>query len=403
MHILFLTAEQWPSFRADTNALFSKYLPRNNITCDLATERDTSKPGIAWLAGKTFLCDLPKNRGAQYLIKLWHQSRVLFTVDYKNYDAIQVRDMTVIALIAVVMAKIKGLPFYYWLSYPQSEGQIDRAKKRGMQAGMRYWFPLVQGEIGKWLLYKVILPCSTHVFVQSEQMKLDIAKQGIALHSMTAVPMGVDLETAKPETVVKSDDERLVGKRVLVYLGTLERVRRIDVLFEMLLIVRQQLPEILLVIVGDTDDFTHREWLKQEAKRLGLEGNILWTGWLPMAEGWRYVRAAEVGLSPLPRGYLLDMSSPTKAIEYMALGIPVVMNDNPDQAQIIEESGAGICVSLLPELFALSVSELLNNSTLRNEIAIRGMEYVAKKRSYEGIANALANKYRQLLNSQGSK
>jgi hypothetical protein len=29
------------------------------------------------------------------------------------------------------VARAKGLPFFYWLSYPQSEGQIDRARQRG--------------------------------------------------------------------------------------------------------------------------------------------------------------------------------------------------------------------------------------------------------------------------------
>lgn len=47
-----------------------------------------------------------------------------------------------------------------------------------------------------------------------------------------------------------------------------------------------------------------------------------------MREGWRYARAAEVGLPPIPRGLLLDLSSPTKVPELLALGVSIVCNDN---------------------------------------------------------------------------
>ena len=397
MHILFLTAEQWPTFRADVNALFGKYLPRNNITCDLVTERDSSKPEALWPAGSAILCNLPKHRAAQYIVKFWHQCYVLLTADYKQYDAVQVRDMTLIALLALLVAKLKGIHFYYWLSYPQSEGQIQRARARGWKAGMRYWFPLLQGNLGQMLLYKAILPRANHIFVQSEKMQRDVAKHGVGLQCMTPVPMGVDLEMARPDIVVPSDDVRLVGKRVLVYLGTLDRVRRIEVLFEMLAIVKQQFPNVLLVVVGDTEDSTHREWLKEQTRELEVEQHVLWAGWLAMDEGWRYVRAAEIGLSPIPRGYLLDMGSPTKAAEYMAFGVPVVGNDNPDQQQVIEESGAGLCVTLTGESFAEAVMELLDNPSFRERASELGKSYVAQHRGYAQLSQHLAKQYQTII------
>ena len=403
MHILFLTSEQWPTFRADVAALFGKYLPKFGITCDLVTERDQSNPNkidTTWPAGQAILCDLPANRAAQYVAKFWHQSRVLLTADYKKYDAIQVRDMTFIALLAMLVAKLKGIPFFYWLSYPQSEGQVQRAKARGAKAGLRYWFPLLQGSIGQWLLYKVILPKAQHVFVQSEQMKLDIAKHGIPLAKMTPVPMGVDLEIAQPEKIVPSDDVRLVAKRVLIYLGTLDRVRKIEVLFEMLAIVKQQIPNVLLVLVGDTEDAGHRQWLKDEASRLDVNSHILWTGWMPMSEGWRYVRAAEIGLSPIPRGYLLDMGSPTKAAEYMALGLPVLANDNPDQVNVINESGAGLCVPLVAEAFAQAAITLMNNTALCQKMSGLGKAYVKQHRGYAELSQSLAQQYQSLISKR---
>lgn len=400
MHLLYLTAEQWPTFRPDVVALFGKYLPRHGITCDLVTERDLSaigKPDTQWGGGQAILCDVPRNRAGQYLAKLWHNLYALMTLDAKRYDAIQVRDMSLTALAGLIVARAKGLRFFYWLSFPQSEGQIERAKARGMRGGMRFWFPLIQGTFGKWLLYRIVLPRADHVFVQSRQMQLDVARQGIPISRMTPVPMGVDTETVSTKNVQPADDRRLEGKRVVAYLGTLDRIRQIEILFQMLALVRQQIPNILLLLVGDTEDAAHRDWLKQQAANAGVADLVLWTGWLPAIQAWSYVRAAELGLSPFPRGFLLDSASPTKAVEYMALGLPAVVNDNPDQEQVIAESGGGLCVPLEASGFAEALATLLNSPSRCQEMSRLGKAYVSNVRSYDNLATTLANKYIRLI------
>jgi len=402
IHLLFVSHEAWPTFRPDVAVLFGKYLPRLGVTSDLVTERDPGDgldtPG--WGGGKALLCGLPAGRTGQYIAKSWHNLRMLAGFDRTRYDAIQVRDMPVAALIGLMVARIKDVPFFYWMSFPQSEGQIVRARARGPRAGMRYWFPLIQGTLGKWLLYRMVLPRADYIFVQSRQMLEDVASQGIARDRMTAVPMGVDIEMAQPQQVMPSDDMRLAGKRVLVYLGSLDPVRGIETLFEMLAIVRKQVPDILLVLAGDTPDDAHRDWLKQEAARLGVMPALLWTGWLPTAQAWRYVRAAEIGLSVIPRGFLLDCGSPTKAIEYMALGVPVVGNDNPDQALVLREGGAGICVTLDPAALAEAVLALLQDAERRLHMALAAQDYVRKARGYDVLAEDVAQAYRAVCKNR---
>jgi glycosyltransferase involved in cell wall biosynthesis len=107
--------------------------------------------------------------------------------------------------------------------------------------------------------------------------------------------------------------------------------------------------------------------------------------------------AAEVGLSPFPRGYLLDMASPTKAVEYMALSLPVVANDNPDQQQIIAESGAGLCVPLTPEAFAEATLTLLSDCDMRASMSTLGKLYVTQCRGYSQLAESLAKEYQYRL------
>jgi glycosyltransferase involved in cell wall biosynthesis len=265
---------------------------------------------------------------------------------------------------------------------------------------MRFLFPWVSGRIGRFVLYRLILPRADHVFVQSACMKADMVGRGVAPEKMTPIPMGVDLEAIRPEQIPPADDHRLAGRRVLVYLGTLDRPRRIETLFEMLTLLKTQIPEALLVLVGGTDDEAHCAWLKRKAVAQGVADDVLWTGWLPTREAWRYVRAAEVGLSPVPRGRLLDNASPTKVPEYLAVGIPVVCSDNPDQAAVIQESRAGLCVPYTAQDFAGAVAALLAlDGATRSRMFVDGRRYVAEHRDYRVLGESLAQSYRVLMNS----
>jgi len=401
IRLLYLTHEPFPTYHADLAVLFGKYLPRLGLLADIVTEAmaesDTLKATTDWLGGNALLFDMPSNRGLQHIVKFIHNVVSLLRCDAKKYDAIQVRDLPVAALFALIIARYKKLPFYYWMSYPQSEGQIHRAKERGWRAGVRYFFPLMQGHIGKFLLYKVVMPRADHNFVQSEKMREDLVELGLPFAKMTPVPMAVDLETTRVEDITPIDDARLAGKRVVLYMGTLDRTRQIEVLFEMLALARKKQPDIVLVIVGSTADTGHMAWLKQEAERIAVNDSVIWTGWLPMSEAWRYTRVAEVGLSPIPRGFLLDMGIPTKALEYMALNVPVLCNDNPYQKRAVEESGAGICVSLTAENFSNALLELLENTEQRQRMTTLGRQYITQFWNYEKVATDLFDVYQRLL------
>ena len=398
VRLLFVTHEPWPTFRPDVAALFGKYLPRYGISSDLVAEQalgdEAPQP---WPAGQALTRPDRGGRAMHHFGKLMHNLRTLWACRRQDYDAIQVRDLPISALAGLVAARWKGLRFFYWMSFPIPESDIERARARGPRAGLKYWFPLLQGSVGKWMLYKIVLPRADHIFVQSERMKQDVAALGIPSQRMTPVPMAVDTEIAQSEQLAPADDPRLTGKRVLVYLGTLDPARRIDMLIDMMATIRRSRGDVVLLLVGDTEDADHRAWLHRQVEKLGLQQNILFTGWLRTNEAWRYLRAAEIGLSPFPRSFLLDSCSPTKAIEYMALGLPVIVNDQPDQAKVITESVAGLCVPWAPEAFAKAALELLADPERCRAMGSAGPDYIRQRRNYDSLAAELAMTYRRLL------
>lgn len=400
IRILFVTAEPWPTFRSDVATLFGKYLPNRGVHADLLAAKAVGVDDRPWGGGTARLCTAGRSQAARHWQFFCHVFRETACADLKGYDAIQVRDLPLLATVGLLLARMKGLRFYYWMSYPMPEGQIELAKARGLSQGfMKFAFPWVRGRVGRLLLYRLVLPMADHVFVQSHQMQEDLISRGISATKTTPVPMGVDFESIGRELVL-SADPRLSGKRAIVYLGSLDQSRRIEVLFEMLGLVRQTEPSAVLVLVGGAHDADHIRWLRSEAHRVGVGDAVLWTGWLEMREGWRYVRAADVCVSPVPRSKILDASSPTKLPEYIALGVPVVCNDNPDQKQLIEASGGGLCVPYTAQSFADGVLEIFAwSKASRAQCIARGTRYVAQKRDYSSIATFVANQYRSMLHS----
>jgi glycosyltransferase involved in cell wall biosynthesis len=402
VRLLFATVEPCPTFRPDVDALFGKFLPRFGVASDLVAER---APGVAgevrWGGGEALLVASGGGRARRYAANLAHYARTLLCANAAKYHAIQVRDMPLVALLGLLAARLKRLPFFYWMSFPHAEGQIHLARARGLSAGLlRYLFPLLwRGWLYRFVLYRLVLPRADHVFVQSEKMREDLVRKGIAPKRLTPVVMGVDLELSVPERIAPAAHPRLEGKRVLVYLGTLARGRRIEILFDMLRLLRPQFPDALLVLVGEAEDELQENWLRRCAREAGVADAVLWTGWLSNEAAWGYVRAAQVGLAPYPRGSLLDSGSPTKVVEYLALGVPVVANDNPDQERILREGGGGLCVPLNGSDFAQAAARLLADEPLRRAMASSGQAYVRASRGYQTLAKLVADKYAELLHA----
>jgi glycosyltransferase involved in cell wall biosynthesis len=186
------------------------------------------------------------------------------------------------------------------------------------------------------------------------------------------------------------------GHRVIAYLGTLERARRIDFLLEAFAEVRKRVPDVILLLVGDATEIADRMWLKSMAAELEVDDAIVWTGWVSTWEAWTYLRHADIAVSVVPRGELFDCASPTKVIEYLALGLPVIANDQPDQHNVLIESGAGLAVAMDVSAFSNAMVRILNDPMLAATMRKAGPAYVEARRSYALLGEQVAAVYNTL-------
>ena len=399
--LLYLIPDGWPTHRADVAVLFGKELPRHGISCDLVAQRglNDGENAAAWPAGRALLCRRTGSRVRDQLRGFGHDCRMLWRAQGGEYAAIQVRDKVFAGVFALVRARWLRVPFFFWMSYPMSEASLAFARGQGLSLGLiRLAFVSIKGHLGRLVIYRWLLPRCDHVFLQSERMLADVAAHGIPRRRMTAVPMGVDVEAvARVPRDTNAMLPGLIGKRVIGYLGILDRGRRIDFLLEVLSIVRESVPNACLLLVGDASEPSDRRWLEAEARKYGVEEAVIWTGWVATHVAWTYLRDVDVAVSLFPRSELLDSASPTKVVEYLALGLPVVANDQPDQHQVLTQSGAGFSVTMHAGAFAAAILRILEDTGLRCRMKAAGPPYVAARRSYSLIGKRLAATYDRLL------
>ncbi|MEE9493953.1 MAG: glycosyltransferase family 4 protein [Gammaproteobacteria bacterium] len=395
---LFLLREPFPPFRPDTVVLFAKELKQRQHVIDwifqskdpvdkaYKTEWDG---GSAWV-GAT-------DRGAGIVSKLKKQL-LGFRVDLsiipqarkKQYDFIQVRDKFFAAITGLIAAKLTRTRFIFWLSFPFPEMYLYRVNDGESP------FPLLdrlRGYFLKFVLYKIIMPAADYVFVQSDQMKADVVANGVNPERITPVPMGVSLQSLADWS---ADETKKTDETIVLYLGTLVKDRKLEFLVRTHKQVVDKIPHAKLYFVGGGQDEEDEKRLLDEAEKLGISDSIVMTGFLPLDEAWQYVNNATVCVSPFYPTPILNSTSPTKLVEYMAFSKPVVANNHPDQRKVIEESNAGYCVDWDETEFAEAIVKVINNPQAAQEMGKRGRQYVEQYRSYSAIADTLDGLYRDI-------
>src|SRR3984885_9483074 len=286
MRILIVSSDTFPPNRVDVSVLFGVELAGRGHEIDwiLQSEAACARPYVTrWGGGRVWVgaTDLGQSlfrRLRKHALGIGNDLRLISRVRSTRYDALEVKDKFVAGAIAAIACRVFHTRFIYWLSYPFPEHYLLRAKDGTARYPRLY---ILRGMAFKWLLYRWLLPAADHVFVQSEQMRQDVAATGIPLNKMTAIPMGISLDMCAPAD--SSQNRRVLprGSPCVLYLGTLNKVRRLDFLIRVFAEVKTAIPSALLYIVGRGDDPEDQAFLENEVARLDLQSSVVFVGQLP--------------------------------------------------------------------------------------------------------------------------
>jgi len=175
---------------------------------------------------------------------------------------------------------------------------------------------------------------------------------------VVVIPSGVDLELFSP-TSIPDDD-------YVLYYGILQP-HRLRFLLRVVSEVLKLKSNVKFIIIGDAP-----RWLREYFRANRLVSNIVMPGYIEHNSLPEWVRKAKVCI--FTQDISLGGRFSLKLIEYMACGRPIVATD-VDESWSIKESGAGIISPLNPTIFAENIIKLLEDKSLAEKLAKKGVDY----------------------------
>jgi glycosyltransferase involved in cell wall biosynthesis len=235
-------------------------------------------------------------------------------------------------------------------------------------------------------LYRV---CN-HVVVVTTAFKHElIAKWHVPAEKISVVENGVetDLFTADDSGDDVKRELGLESKFVVSYVGTLGLAHGLHAVMKAADQLQSAFADIQFVFVGEGAD---KERLISLACELEL-GNVTFLPQQPRQKIPSIIRASDICLVLLKKANVFETVIPTKMLEFMACGRPVILGVGGQARQVIEIAKAGVFIEPEdPTALAKAVTQFYLNAGLGAALGRNGREYIVENLSRQRTAVAYA-------------
>lgn len=196
--------------------------------------------------------------------------------------------------------------------------------------------------------------------------------------NISLIPLGVDTSSFKFDKEsrvkirkkfrIKNDDV------VLVFSGTIVRRKGIELLLEALSEIKNKHTKLMVVGSGDLD---YMKELKGLAKKLDIENEIIFAGFVKKNDVKDYFSAADIGVWP--------GNNSVSIMEAMACKLPIVMVDLQLSHLVSYNNGFKFSQHNKGEL-KTQLKKLVKNKKLRSKLANNSVLAIKRYYSYDAIA-----------------
>lgn len=178
------------------------------------------------------------------------------------------------------------------------------------------------------------------------------------------------------------------GAKYLLHLGTINPRKNLEFLVKVFAEVVKKYPDFKLVITGKKG--WYYEGLFQLVSTLGLERQVVFTGYIDDADKPALYNAATIFLSPsLYEGFGLP------ALEAMQCGVPVISSSESSMPEVVGEAG----MLLSPKesgRWVQAINQILSSQKIQDTMRAKGLKQ-AQKFSWSKTARQTVKVYEQLI------
>lgn len=292
-----------------------------------------------------------------------------------------------VALSGWWLAKWKRVPFVFEVRdlWPESLAAV------GMSDG-NSWLHRSLAKIAGFLYRK----CDRVVVVTSAFKDYLIEHWHVPEEKISVIENGVETELFAPET--RQEDQRKIldaqGKFVVAYIGTIGMAHGLETIIAAATRVRDSNPEINFLILGEGAE---KQRIIALARERGLN-NVRFLDQQPRETIPSYICASHICLVLLKKTDLFKTVIPTKMLEFMSCGRPVILGVDGEARTILEEARGGLVIEPEnSEELANAVRYFANNREIAREMGQSGREYIVRKFSRRGTAEKYISMLEQML------
>jgi glycosyltransferase involved in cell wall biosynthesis len=245
-----------------------------------------------------------------------------------------------------------------------------------------------------------VLQQAAAVTVNSSATEGVALRLGAAPDRLLRVPMGATV--APPQEAGRVAALRVRLRRatgpLLVFVGRVVPEKGIGDALAALALLRAQLPDATLAVVGDGPE---RAAFEAEARRLGVASQVTFVGAVPPAEVPLYLAAADLFVGPSRR----SVEGGTEAqglsfVEAQLAGLPVIATNAGGLRDVVTDGVTAIVVPQAdPRAIADAVLRLQLDPALAQRLAQAGRARALAHFSRDASADAFSAVYARLLGS----
>lgn len=242
---------------------------------------------------------------------------------------------TVAATIGWISSKICNAKFIFDLRGLMAEEFVDAGLWR--RGSFKYKLSS--------LIEKRALKAADYVVVLTEKIRKMFDDDFLNLNKklkMEVIPCCVDLNKfINSKEKIYSENEQIKNKCVLIYVGSLGTWYLLDEMVDFFCSLHRCIENAFFLIITQSD----KNSLKKSLISRGIHDNYLIASASP-DDIPKYISSAQVGISFTKPGLSKIARSPTKIGEYLACGLPIVVNNGiGDLDELINRENVGIIVN----------------------------------------------------------
>lgn len=251
--------------------------------------------------------------------------------------------------ITIPVMKFFGKKVYLVVLDPQ---EVLRKNVEGKPLGRMYY------RIAKYLEHAAIKK-SDKVFAVSTYLWNSYRKIN---KNTYYVPNGADVAHIS-EIIPK----KISAKPTITFFGSLDHWRGVDLLVAAFKKLEKKHAINLAILGGGKEEKTLRDMCKHWK-------NIHMSGFINHREAIAVCKASEILVIPYRDSPILYKTMPIKTFEYMACGVPIVVTDTGEHADIIKKMGCGLAVNPDSNSLARGIEKLLSDRKLYIKLKRNCME-----------------------------